>query len=152
MLPCFCLNNGMNLWTCKPTPIKCCPYQEKKIKVICLKYSILILSSEQTLKFSAWSKHAKVFLYPCEVQSPFILQWITLPFRIPDNLYHLHIICMSLQSLFNVALTSVMLFFSSTQLLHYLLWDIFKQYLLVVVDWNPNHWTWTNFIQMGPYW
>jgi hypothetical protein len=25
MLPCFYLdNNGLNLWTCKPAPIKCC--------------------------------------------------------------------------------------------------------------------------------
>jgi hypothetical protein len=29
MLPCSCLDdNGINHWTCKPAPIKCCPFKE----------------------------------------------------------------------------------------------------------------------------
>lgn len=26
-LPCFCLGNWLNLWTCKPTSVKCCSWQ-----------------------------------------------------------------------------------------------------------------------------
>jgi hypothetical protein len=35
MLPCSCLNdNGLNLWTCKSNPVKCCSYKS------CLSHSV----------------------------------------------------------------------------------------------------------------
>jgi hypothetical protein len=34
LLPCSCLDdNGLNLWTCKPAPIKCCPYKSWLVMV-----------------------------------------------------------------------------------------------------------------------
>ena len=58
MLPCSCLDNGLNLWTCKTAPIKCCPYRS------CLGPSCLSSSSALVSVHSSKTlRHYLTFFY-----------------------------------------------------------------------------------------
>lgn len=110
------------------------------------------MSSGQTLNVLCMILPRKGFTAFLQNSGSFPTPWMPSPFGFPHHLYNLQIIYMSLQTLFNVVFIYVILFFSSTQLLHYLLLGIFRLYLLLAVDWNPKHWTWTKLIKRGSCW